>query len=46
MSYLCIELSLSGTDLLLQLKIIHELADIDVIDKSLMLDCYVCMYDL
>jgi hypothetical protein len=34
MSYLCIELSLFGTDLLLQLKISHRLADIDVIDRS------------
>ena len=33
MSYLCIELNLSGTDLMLQLKISHELADIVVIDK-------------
>jgi hypothetical protein len=34
MSYLCIELSLSRTDLLLQLKISHGLTDIDVIDMS------------
>ena len=42
--YLCIGLTLSGTDILLQLKIIHGLADFDVIDRSWMLDCYVCMY--
>jgi hypothetical protein len=35
MSYLCIELNLSRTDLLLQLKISHGLVDIDVIDKIL-----------
>jgi hypothetical protein len=31
MNYLCVELNLSGTDLILQLKISHELADIGVI---------------
>jgi hypothetical protein len=35
MSYLCIELNLSRTDLLLQLKISNGLVDIDVIDKIL-----------
>jgi hypothetical protein len=34
MSYLCIELSLSRIDLLLQLNISHGLMDIDVIDRS------------
>jgi hypothetical protein len=33
MSYLCIELNLSRTDLMLQLKINHGLADIVVIDR-------------
>ena len=33
MSYLCIKLNLSITDLMLQLKINHELMDIIVIDK-------------
>jgi hypothetical protein len=33
-SYMCIELSLSVIDLELQLKISHDLADIDVIDTS------------
>jgi hypothetical protein len=33
MSYLCIELSLSITDMILQLKIGHELTDIIVIDR-------------
>jgi hypothetical protein len=33
MNYLCIKLSLSKIDLLLQLKISHELANIDVIDR-------------
>jgi hypothetical protein len=33
MSYLCIKLSMYGTYLLLQLKISHELTDIDVIDR-------------
>jgi hypothetical protein len=32
MSYICIELNLFGTDMMLQLKINHELADIVVID--------------
>jgi hypothetical protein len=39
MSYLCIELSLSETDLLLQLKISHGLVDIDV-----GLKCQIVMY--
>jgi hypothetical protein len=43
MRYLCIKLSLSRTDLLLQLKINNGLANIDVIGKSLMLYCYVCI---
>jgi hypothetical protein len=34
MNYLCIELSLSETNLLLQLKISRRLTDINVIDKS------------
>jgi hypothetical protein len=34
MSYLWIELDLPKTNVLLQLKISHRLADIDVIDKS------------
>jgi hypothetical protein len=34
MSYLCIELSLSRIDMLLQLKISHGLTDINVIDRS------------
>jgi hypothetical protein len=34
MSYLCIELSLSRTNMLLQLNISHVLADIDVVDRS------------
>jgi hypothetical protein len=33
MSYLCIELDLSETDLMLQLKISHGLIDIVVIDR-------------
>jgi hypothetical protein len=33
MSYLCIELNLSGTDLMLQLKISHGLMDIVVIER-------------
>jgi hypothetical protein len=33
--YLCIRLSLYGANLLLQLKISHELTDFDVIDKVL-----------
>jgi hypothetical protein len=33
MSYLCIELNLSEIDLIFQLKINHELADIVVINK-------------
>jgi hypothetical protein len=33
MNYLCIELNLFGTNLILQLKISHELADIVVIDR-------------
>jgi hypothetical protein len=33
MSYLCIKLNISGTDLMLQLKISHGLADIVVIDR-------------
>jgi hypothetical protein len=33
MSYICIELNLFGTDLMLQLKISHVLADIIVIDR-------------
>jgi hypothetical protein len=32
MSYLCIELNLSGTEMMLQLIISHELANIIVID--------------
>jgi hypothetical protein len=33
MSYLCIELNLSITDLILQLKIRHRLVDIIIIDR-------------
>jgi hypothetical protein len=33
MSYLCIELNLSGTDIVLQLKISHGLVDIIVINR-------------
>jgi hypothetical protein len=33
MTYLCIKLNLSGTDLMLQLKISHGLADIVIIDR-------------
>jgi hypothetical protein len=32
-SYLCIELNLFGTEMMLQLKISHELANIIIIDK-------------
>jgi hypothetical protein len=46
MSHLYIELNLSKINMLLQLKISHELADINVIDRSRMLDCYICIYDL
>jgi hypothetical protein len=33
MSYLCIELNLSETNMILQLKISHKLVDIVVIDR-------------
>jgi hypothetical protein len=33
MNYICIKLSLSEIDFLLQLKISHELTNIDVIDR-------------
>jgi hypothetical protein len=38
--------SLSKVDMLLQLKISHELENFDVIDKSWMSDCYVYIYNL
>jgi hypothetical protein len=35
MSYLCVKLNLSGTYLMLQLKISHRLVDIVIIDRFL-----------
>ena len=45
MYYLCIELSLSHTNLLLNLNTSNRLIDVAAIDWSCLVDYYVCIFD-